>query len=131
MGFVFVSVEILENLNEKRNFNSFLTNYKHISCCFDLKGIQGIAEGRKKQGGKFNFFKILTVATQNTSCVSVSPRLFVNRQSVCGKKINKRVQSELYLLHNQLKAGYKERQRANSKFFNLKNTLQNFAENHI
>ena len=50
----FVSKELLEHFNEKKINNSLLTKHKPLSCCFDLKHRQGIAESRKKQMREFD-----------------------------------------------------------------------------
>ena len=51
---LFVSKEILENFNEIKINNSFLTKHKPVSCCFDLKRRHDIAESRKKQMRKLD-----------------------------------------------------------------------------
>ena len=108
----FVSKELVELFNEIKINNSFLTKHKPVSCWFDLKCRNDIAESRKKQ------MHILDVEQLNERLKSVQnlhnskaldisydefPKAIYESATVrTERKSPKSFKRELYLLHKQI-----------------------------
>ena len=105
----FVSKELLEHFNEIKINNSFLTKHKPVSCCFDLKHRQDIAESRKKQMRKFDIEQLneRMKSVQNphdsnaldTSYDEFAKAIHETTTVWPGRKSPKWFNRELYLLH--------------------------------
>ena len=123
----FVSKELLEHFNEIKINNSFLTKHKPVSCCFDLKRRHDIAASRKKQMRKLDVEQmnermknVQNPHDSNALDKSYDEFAKAIHESATVRPERKSARwfkKELYLLHKQLKAGYRQRHKADSDYF--------------
>ena len=118
IDYYFVSKELLEPSNEIKIKKSFLTKQKLVSCCFDLKSRQDIAESRKKQMRIFDVEQLneRMKSVQNphdnnaldTSYDDFAKAIHESATVRPERKSSKWFKREMYLLHKQLKDGYRQ-----------------------
>ena len=136
----FVSKELLEHFNEIKINNSLLTKHKPVSCCFDLKHRQDTAESRKKQMRKFDIEQLneRMKSVQNphdsnaldTSYDEFAKAIQESATVMHERKSPKWFKRELYILHKQLKAGYRQRHKADSDYFKMKRAFKKLCRKH-
>ena len=134
----FVSKELLEHFEIKIN-NSSLTKYEPVSCCFDLKLSHDIAESRKKQMRKLDVEQLNERMknvryphdsnAMDTLYDDVAKVIHESASVQPERKSPKWFKREPYLLHKQLKTGYRQRHEAALIILKRKEPLRNFAEN--
>ena len=130
----FVSKELLEHFNEIKINNSFLTKHKPVSCCFDLKRRHDIAESRKKQMRKLDVEQLnqRMKSVQNphdsnaldTSYDEFAKAIHESTTVQPERKSPKWFKREMYLLHKQLKIGFRQRHKADSDYFKNKRAFK-------
>ena len=140
MIFFLVSKELHKHFNEVKINDSFFTKHKPVSCCFDLKGRQDIAESRKKQMRKFDVEQLneRIKSVQNpydSNALDTSYDKFVKAIHESAtmrpeRKSSKWFKSELYLLDKQLKASYRQRHKADSDYFKMKRAFKKICRKH-